>query len=79
MRVVPDGENDPRHSQCARHTYKIFNCPHLILTQIVPFRDLSRLGDQIQADICVIIPHYEECLHVGGHILAAEDVRLAIV
>ena len=38
--------------------------------------NLSRLGDQIQADICVIIAHNDERLHLAGHLLAAENVRL---
>ena len=46
-------------------------------TFFIPFMNLSRLGDQIQADICVIIAHNDERLHLAGHLLAAEkNVRL---
>ena len=45
---------------------------------IIPFRNLSRLGNKVQADIRVVISHNEKRLDFAGHLLADDDIRLTI-
>ena len=44
----------------------------------LPFRNLSRLCNKVQADIRVVISHNEKRLDFAGHLLADDDIRLTI-
>ena len=78
--AVPGAESVRLHSQCEQHNFKFikFGRIPLSINKIIPFRNLSWLGDEIQAHIRVLIPHNQEGLHLGGH-LVTEGVHLAII